>query len=38
MMKGGQFSDIVIVTHTAVALDNKASGAASRNVVSQKYP
>jgi len=29
---------IATSTHAAVALDNKASGAAARNAVSQKYP
>jgi hypothetical protein len=29
---------IATSTHAAVALDNKASGAAARNTVSQKYP
>jgi hypothetical protein len=33
---GGHYSDTVTITYTAVALDNKASGVASNNVVSQK--
>ena len=36
--KGGFHPSIVTTSHTAVALDKKASGAASRNAVSQKYP
>jgi hypothetical protein len=34
--KGGHCFDTVTITLTTVALDNKASGAASNNVVSQK--